>query len=282
MKTYSECIPCFYRQALDAAKLAGADDEMSKQILDDVSGVLSRLSFDVSPPEIARTVYGLVEEHTGGRDVYGEIKKSSNSMAMELYPEMKKMVESSDDVLLSAVRLAVAGNVIDYGVPHAFDIEEEIEECLEKDFAFFDFKEFSEAVRGAKNILYILDNAGEIVFDRILVEEMPAGKTVCAVRSKPIINDVTMEDAVSVGLDKIVKVIPSGSDIPGTVVNECTKEFRSYYKKADLIISKGQGNYETLADERKPIFFIFKAKCAVVAKHVGCQMGDIILKKHDH
>ncbi len=281
MKTYSECIPCFYRQALDAARLAGADDDVSKKILEDVTEVVSQLSFDLSPPEIARAVYSIVEEHTGGRDLYGEIKRSSNSMAMELYPRMKQVVESSDDVLLSAVRLAVAGNVIDYGVPHAFDIEEEIEECLDKEFAIFDFNEFAEAVRGAKNILYILDNAGEIVFDRILVEEMPAGKTVCAVRSTPIINDVTMEDAVSVGLDKIVKVIPSGSDIPGTVVNECTKEFRRYYKNADLIISKGQGNYETLADERKPIFFIFKAKCAVVAKHVGCQMGDIILKKQD-
>lgn len=278
MKTYLECIPCFLRQALDAAKLAGADKKTQKKILDDIACRLPSFSLNVSPPEIARTVYNVVEEYTGGRDAYESIKKKSNIMAMELYPKLKKIVEESDNVLLSAVRLAVAGNVIDYGVPHVFDIENEIEACLEKDFAVFDFGQFENAVRHAGNILYLLDNAGEIVFDRILVEEMDA-RTVCAVREKPVINDVTMDDAVQVGLDKVTTVISSGSTVPGTVVRECSKEFLKFYNKADVIISKGQGNYETLADENKPIFFIFKAKCPVIASHVGCAEGDIILKK---
>jgi uncharacterized protein with ATP-grasp and redox domains len=201
-------------------------------------------------------------------------------MAMELYPRLKKDIEGSEDALLSAVRLAVAGNVIDYGVPHSFDIENEIEDCLRKDFAIFDFEKFARAVKEAKNILYILDNAGEIVFDRILVEEL-AKDVVCAVRGKPIINDVTMDDAVQVGLDKVTKVVSSGSDIPGTLPGACDESFRDHYRCADLIISKGQGNFETLADEDRPIFFIFKAKCPVVARHVGCKMGDIILKEQD-
>ncbi|MFQ5952226.1 MAG: DUF89 domain-containing protein [Candidatus Omnitrophota bacterium] len=204
MKTYLECIPCFLRQALDAAKLAGADKKVQKEIIDEVSRVLPDFPLNVTPPEIALTVYGIVENHTGGKDAYLEVKKKSNAMAMELYERLKKEVESSEDVLLRAVRLAVAGNVIDYGVPHAFNIEKEIEECLKKDFAIFDFEAFRREVAKAKNILYILDNAGEIAFDRILVEEI--GKDViCAVRGKPIINDVTMEDALQVGLDSVAK-----------------------------------------------------------------------------
>jgi uncharacterized protein with ATP-grasp and redox domains len=278
LKTYLECVPCFLRQALDAAKLAGADKKTQKKVLDDVARMLPGFSLDVTPPEIARTVYGIVESHTEGKDAYKKVKKKSNDMAMELYPRLKKVVEASSDVLLSAVRLAVAGNVIDYGVPQSFDIEREIEECLERDFAIFDFKEFKSAVKNASNILYLLDNAGEIVFDRILIEEMDKS-IVCAVRGKPIINDVTMDDAREVGLDKVARVISSSSDIPGTVVQRCSKEFLGYYDNADVVISKGQGNFETLADEDKTIFFIFKAKCSVVAEHVGCREGDIILKK---
>ena len=281
MKTYLECIPCFLRQALEAAKLAGVSDDIQKKIMDEVSVLLPGFSLDVTPPEIARTVYGIVDRHTGGSDAYRGVKEKSNTMAMELYPRLKKVVEASSDVLLSAVRLAVAGNVIDYGVPRSFDIEQEIEECLERDFAIFDFEAFSQAVRDAENVLYLLDNAGEIVFDKILIEEMK-NDIVCAVRGRPIINDVTMEDAIQVGLDKVTKVISSGSDIPGTVVGECNDEFRELYERADLIISKGQGNYETLADEPKPIFFIFKAKCPVVARHMGCHVGDIILKRQAH
>ena len=278
MKTYLECIPCFLRQALEAAKLAGAEKNVQKEILDEVACALPDFSLSVTPPEIARTVYGIVDRHTGNGDSYLELKKNSNMMAQELYPSLIDEVERAKDPLLSAVRLAVAGNVIDYGVPHTFDIEREIEECLEKDFAVFDYDELRSALSKAKVILYILDNAGEIVFDKILVSEIKKD-VVCAVRGRPIINDVTMRDAEEVGLDMISKVISSGSDVPGTIPEEATPEFRQIYEKADVIISKGQGNYETLADEKKPIFFIFKAKCPVVAAHMDCNVGDIILKR---
>ena len=280
MKTYLECVPCFLRQALEAAKVAGADKKVQKEVLDEVSSIMPTFSFEVPPPVIARTVYGIVNKHVGGEDSYRKIKKKSNDMALELYPKLKKMVQGASDELLNAVRLAVTGNVIDYGVPHTFDVEKEIEECLSKEFFIFDYYEFKDAVLGAENILYLLDNAGEIVFDKVLIETIPKD-VVCAVRGKPTINDVTMDDAKYIGLERVAKVISSGSDIPGTLPEECTSEFRKYYDKADLIISKGQGNYETLADEKKPLFFIFKAKCKVVADHLGCKMGDVILKgKH--
>ena len=280
MKTHLECIPCFLRQGLDAAKLAGVDKSVQKKIMDDIAQKLPVFDLDVTPPEIARTVYQIVDRYTDGEDVYKKLKVKSNHIAMELYPRLKQVIEKSEDRLLTAIRLAVAGNVIDYGLPHAFDVETEIEECLEKDFGVFDIDNFRRDLAKAERIVYLLDNAGEIVLDKLLIETIDKDIT-CFVREKPIINDVTMDDARDVGLDKVAKVISSGSDIPGMVPENCTKEFRDHYNNADIIISKGQGNFETLADEKKPIYFIFKAKCAVVANHLGCRLGDIILKKQD-
>lgn len=279
MKTYPECYKCFERQARDASRLNGLTPSAEDKVMEEVLQALLRFSPDITPPEIAIKVYGIVEAHSGRKDPYALLKDHSNKMVLELYPELKKKIEVSSDKLITAVRLAVAGNVIDYGVPHSFDIEKEVEECLQKPFACFDIDDFRKAVKEARNILYILDNAGEIVFDKLLMETI--GKdVVAAVRGKAIINDVTMRDAVSVGLDKVARVISSGSDIPGTVPSKCTAEFAEYFRKADLIISKGQGNYETLAEEQGPTFFIFKAKCDVVARHAGCRTGDIILKRN--
>jgi hypothetical protein len=266
------------RQARDASRLSGLDAGSEGKVISAVSEALPGFSPDITPPEIAAMVYGIVGAISGANDPYKGLKEKSNKLAMELYPDLKRTVQDSSDKLLTAVRLAVAGNVIDYGVPHVFDVEREVKECLEKPFAEFHYEEFREAVTASRNILYILDNAGEIVFDRILIETIGKDLT-AAVRSKPIINDVTMADAALTGLSGVCNVIESGSYLPGTVISKCTPEFMRHYREADLVISKGQGNYETLADEPAPIFFIFKAKCDVVARHLGCRMGDIILKR---
>lgn len=277
MKTYPECLSCFIRQAKDASCRSGVNHQLQEMILEKVKSKISNLSTDLTPPELAKHIYSIVADVSGTMDSYKDVKKKSNDMALEMYDAMKERVSSSPDPLLSAIRLAVAGNVIDYGVPHVFDIEREIEECLSKEFHYFDIDEFRRALVSSSKILYLLDNAGEIVFDRILIETI--GKDiVCAVREKPVINDVTIEDAQYVGLDKVAKVISSGSILPGTVLPECTSEFSEYFHEADLIISKGQGNFETLSDSKRPIFFIFKAKCPVVARFLACREGDIILK----
>ena len=267
------------RQALDSAKISGADAKTQKSILDEAMHVLPVCDLGTTPPEIAHKVYGIVRRLTKNKDAYLTIKEDSNRKAMELYPQLKKTVKNSADPLMSAVRLAVAGNVIDYGLPHAFDINTEIEECLKKDFAIFDFDRFRDALDSADRVLYILDNAGEIVFDRILIEEMKK-EVICAVREKPVINDVTRQDAVQTGLDSVATIITSGSEFPGTVLNKCRKGFLEEFSRADMVISKGQGNFETLSEANRIVFFILKVKCAVVARHLECDTGDIVLKKH--
>jgi len=279
MRTYLDCIPCFFAQALKAARIAGADENKQKKILDEVSKLVPDFPLDSTPPEMGRIVYQLVNRLTGNEDPFREIKKSSNQLILNLYPELKMMIENSKDRVLTAVRLATAGNIIDYGAPTSFEIEEEVANCLKSNFAVFDYSEFKQALDNAESILYLGDNAGEIVFDKLLIEEL--GKNVIyVVRDKPIINDALIEDARDCGVDKIARVISSGSDAPGTVLNLCSREFLEIYHKAPLIISKGQGNFEALSEEKAPIFYLLKVKCPVIAKDIGCKVNDLILKSN--
>jgi len=282
MRTYLDCIPCFFAQALAAARISGANENMQKKILDEVAKLAPEFSLKNTPPEIGRVVYRLVSKLTGNEDPFREIKKNSNHLILNLYPELEVMVENSKDRILCAIRLAIAGNIIDYGALASFNIEEEVRNSLKSEFSVFDYSKFKQALDNTKSILYLGDNAGEIVFDKLLIEELiKLGKEITyVVKDKPVINDALIEDAHDCGIDKIAKVISNGGDAPGTVLNLCSKEFLEIYHEAPFIISKGQGNFETLSGERAPLFFLFKVKCPVIARDIGCKVKDMILKSN--
>jgi uncharacterized protein with ATP-grasp and redox domains len=198
---------------------------------------------------------------------------------MELLPTLRAKVEAAKDPLLMAARLAIAGNVIDMGVDGSLteaDVREALEQALKEPF-FAEEDRFREAISKAKSILYLADNAGEIVLDRLLVEQLLLNQITLVVRGSPVLNDATLIDAQMVGLDKIVEVIDNGSDAPGTILGDCNQEFRQRFAKADLIIAKGQGNFETLSNEPGNIFFLFKVKCAVIADLVNQPIGTQML-----
>jgi uncharacterized protein with ATP-grasp and redox domains len=222
----------------------------------------------------------VVREITGCEDPYREAKDASNSIALQLYPQLKRMVEESIDPLETAIRLSAAGNVIDFAVHSEVDldsIESSIESCLSAPMAVNVVADFRAAAERAREILYLGDNAGEIVFDRLVVEELPMERISFVVKGRPVINDVTLLDAQATGMAEIVAVIDNGSDIPGTVLEDCSDSFRRRFEAADMIISKGQGNYESLSDASRDIFFIFKAKCPVITMDVGCEIGSVVL-----
>jgi len=182
----------------------------------------------------------------------------------------------------TAVRLAIAGNIIDLGVKTSIkesNVEKVIRDCLTADFDNQQVEGFRNAVSRAEKIFYLADNAGEIVFDRLLIEQLPAEKVTVVVKGSPVINDATMEDAEFAGLTEMVEVIDNGSDAPGTILKTCSRIFRNRFEEADLIIAKGQGNYETLSDVDKNIFFVLKAKCPVIARDLGCEVGEMIFRK---
>ncbi len=284
MKTYLDCIACAIRQALDSVRLTTDDEQIHEQVLRKALSFASKLDFQQSPPEITQQTHRFIRELTGVEDPYLEIKNRFNKSALEMYPALKKRIETSSDPLETAVRLAIAGNIIDFGVNPTIEqsqVEETIAQSLTAPLDKETLERFRNAIAEASDILYIGDNAGEIVFDRLLIEQLPMEKITFSVKGSPILNDATMEDARKVGLTDLVNVIDNGSDAPGTILEDCSETFRQRFEKADLVIAKGQGNYETLNDVNKNIFFILRPKCVVLARHLGCEIGSLVLVSYD-
>lgn len=282
MKVYIDCMPCFIRQALESAKLVTDDEMVQEQVVRHVLMMAANLDMSKTPPEISQQIHRLIRKMTINNDPYYKAKQKFNKLALRMLGELEENIRASENPLETAIRLAIAGNIIDLGVKTSLaeaDVEDVIKNCLNADFDNSQIEDFKKSIKNAEKILYLTDNAGEIVFDRVLIEQLPLEKVTAAVRGKPIINDATMEDAEFAGLTKIVKVIDNGTDAPGTVLESCSEEFKQCFENADLIIAKGQGNYETLSDSDKNIFFILKAKCPVVARDLDCEIGRMILRK---
>ncbi|MGA1869959.1 MAG: damage-control phosphatase ARMT1 family protein [bacterium] len=286
MRTYLECIPCFFRQALEVAKTSGLDEAHQKVLIDEVAKLVPSFALSTSPPEKARLIYKIIHQITGERDPFYEIKERSNRLILDLYPQLKERVEKSDDRLLTAIELAIIGNIIDYGVSTYDEVEKGIKRLIHDctmysgEKAIFEYERFRSSLDRARMILYLADNAGEIVFDKLLIEELKSrGKEIIvAVKEEPVINDALTKDALDCGIDQYARIISSGMDAPGTILRMCSQSFLEHFYKADLIISKGQGNYETLNEVNAPLFFMFMVKCAIVAQHIGCNLYNIILQ----
>jgi len=284
LKTYLDCLPCLLSQALRAARAATEDEALHRQVINAVAAMIPELSLGLRPPEIAQQGYRLIYEITGNRDPFYKAKVEANRMALDLYPRLKKLVADSEDPLLTACKLAIAGNSIDQGPDfEPVDLNEIINMALSSPLSINDYGKLRSSLGGSRRILYLGDNAGEIVFDRLLIEELHRARELdiyFVVRERPIINDGTSEDAVAVGMEKVARVISSGSDAPATILSQCSADMLRLYYSADIIIAKGQGNYESLEGETGNIFFLLRAKCPVVAELLGVKVGDAILKQH--
>lgn len=288
MRTYIDCVPCFFKQVIEACNVIGVPESKTRQVLNKLAERLPDFSLDCSPPQMAAEIHRTIRQTTGIADPYELLKKKSNELASAVYPELQRMVQTAPDRLLKAVEIAIAGNIIDYGAVSDLDIMKEINTIIQmeenrierENDRFFAFNDFKRILGKSKCLLYLADNAGEIYFDRILIEEIKSRKPeleLCvAVRGAPVLNDCTMEDARQAGIGEYADILSNGHDAPGTVLCECSKEFLAAWEKADMIISKGQGNFESLSDDNR-VFFLFIAKCEVVVKHMGCSLRDTIL-----
>jgi uncharacterized protein with ATP-grasp and redox domains len=280
MKAFLECTSCIIRQTIEIVRRIEKNEQKQRKILMAVVKKLSKIDLNrMTPPEATKFAHDEIQRITGIKDLYKEPKRKNNREALRLYPYLKRLVKKARDPLLMATRLAIAGNIIDYGALAEFDIKHTVKEVLGKKFADSDYKRFKKDLKKAGLLLYIGDNAGEIVFDKVLIEELiKRVEVIFVVKSKPVLNDVLLEDAKMVGMDKVVKVIASGSDHAGTTVADGSKEFKRLYRRADIVIAKGQGNFETLDSERKNIYFLLKMKCPYLGKITGYKEGDIIFK----
>ncbi|MFH0887445.1 MAG: ARMT1-like domain-containing protein [bacterium] len=280
MKSLPECKICLARQTYDCAKLISNDPKVQEDIISKVLPIIDSLDIsNISPPEATALVHAKIREITGADDVYKPLKVEYNKLALSLYPELKEMVAESEDRFEAALKIAMAGNVIDFGAHSAFDVEATLDEVMADSEISGSPQDLEKQIGRAKKVLYIGDNAGEIVFDKVFIEEIAAeGKEVVyAVKSSPALNDVLMEDAEFCGLTEIVKVIESGSGNAGTMYEDTTEAFKKIYHEADVVIAKGQGNLETLRDPKglKDIFYLLKVKCPYLADKLGLVMGKV-------
>ncbi len=272
MKATMRCLPCIVRQAVDIATNATDDPEMQRKAMHGAFDLLSQVDIFDTPMNIGQQLHRVVGEITNAGDPYKSLKVESNAIAMDLYDRMVATVAEAVDPLRTAAKVAIAGNIMDFGALAEFDVESTIEKALQSEFAIGDFDIFKQRLSEARNVLYLADNAGEIVFDRVFIEQMRDVDVTVALKSRPFINDAMIEDAVEVGLDKVAKLITVA---PGATTGE---EFDEAWQAADLIIAKGQGNYEVFSEVTGPIFYLLIAKCPVIAGEIGVNEFEMILQ----
>jgi hypothetical protein len=280
MKTSLDCIPCLFRQALDSARMFSRDLAVHEKILRDVLAWSRDMDMTQPAPVMGRRIYRRLKELTGVEDPYRLAKIRQNRLALRLLPELRTALAKQADPLELAVKLAIAGNIIDMGASGDISlagvrkaVRQAMTEPLNGRHA-----EFSRAVKKAGSILYLADNAGEIVFDRLLIEELGPGRVTVVVRGAPVLNDALLSDARAAGLHRIVRVMDNGSDVAGTVLAEVSPGFKKAFMAADLVLAKGQGNFETLSEPPRPVYFLFKAKCPVIAERAGVPLGAQVLR----
>ena len=280
MRTFFDCVPCSIRQVLDSVRMITDDDTMHERVLRELLGMWQAMDMRQSPPAMAQKIHRYLRQLTGVADPYLDVKNHYNAFALGLYPELRERVENSPDPFETAVRLAIAGNIIDFGVNSNVEqdtVHDAILRSLTEPIDHDAVQSLRRAIDQADDILFLGDNTGEIVLDRLLIERMPRDRITYVVRGHPILNDALLEDARTVGLTDLVEVMDNGSDAPGTIPETCSDVFRRRFEQADLIIAKGQGNYESLSETRRPVFFLLRPKCAVLARHLNCELGRLVV-----
>lgn len=282
MKATPTCVPCYLKQALSAAREVTDDPEEQRRVLNEVAQVLPQLSLEDTPAHNSTYALWRAQEVLGCSDPFLSKKRHYNELALRMYPELGSIVEASSHPLRTAVRVAAAGNVMDLGILSGgeVDVVGVLNEVVRQGFAVDDCPVLEERLATATRLLYLLDNAGETVFDRVLIEELSArgAEVTAVVKGQAILNDATMEDADLAELDRVCRVISNGSPMIGTELGSCSEEFHRLFVAADLVVSKGQANFETLNETSSPILFVLKAKCPEVARELGVGLGDVVAK----
>jgi len=280
MKTHLDCIPCFVRQTLEAGRRLDLDEDQLATLLQRILGTLQAVDWSLPPPVIGRDIHRAIRELTGDADPYLRTKIADTQAALALLPELEARVAASRNPFGAAVELALAGNIIDAAAGPGWDrdagdgplgvLASAVDEA--------DVEAFERSVANAGTILFLADNAGEIVFDRPLLDRLGPARVTVAVRGAPAINDATLDDARRSGLTERYRVVSNGSDTPGTWLDDCSRDFVHRFERADLVIAKGQGNYETLSDVDRPMVFLFVVKCALLTDQLHVPLATPVVR----
>ena len=263
----SQCISCLLNKHLN--------NSQKTEYMQGILKIIGNADISMSAPEIVEQINEFKASLVETSD-FSEIKRYFNELMLSLEKEIDVQIKTAKNPLKTAVKYAMVGNFIDFGAMDNVQ-EEKLKEnlnnaqsiCINED----EFEKFESEISTAQSIVYLIDNCGEIVLDKLLIKQilrLNSGVKINAiVRGKPVLNDCTIDDANQVGLDKLVSVMGNGTAIPGTVLNKISPEAKSLIDNADFIISKGQGNFETLHHCGKNIYYLFLCKCQLFAERFG-------------
>lgn len=276
MEILPDCLPCMLKQALTAARKASSDEKVNAEITRSAARLLGNSESFSCAPELCRMIHEEVKRATACKDPYFEDKCKEIQLAKDHYNELSEFVDASANPLEAALKVAAVGNIIDAAVDGKLN-PENLHAELNKPFERFKIEEFTAQLKNAHTILYIGDNSGEAVFDTILLKHLTPRKIIYAVRGAAVLNDVDMDMAKHVGIERFAEVMSSGCSSPGCIFEECSDEFKKIFNAADIVIAKGQGNYEGLSECERKIFFLLKAKCPVLATHLHVPQQSYVL-----
>lgn len=280
------CVTCIFSQSLRVCETLQIDSETTKKVLDSVAGMIPEWSFDETPPQVAARVYPEIAKLLQTDDIYYDFKREATERAKAFIPFVEEMIDKHNDKFYASLKAAVAGNVIDLAAQQQFDLEEEVVKVFDSPFEIDDSEELRKILQNSKNLLVVGDNAGEHLFDKVMMkclkENFEDLNIFYAVRGKPIINDITIKDALEAKIDEVAEIVDSGVDTPGLDLSRASDKMLSVYKQADVVLAKGMGNYESLNGiSTQPTFFLLKVKCSVVAESLGRNVGEIICYKEN-
>lgn len=279
MKTYQACIPCIMNLMESTLNKTDMDHLSRQMILDKIELDWTKTDMSLPPALTAGLIYQKLLQETDQDDLFKDHKKSSIQEALKLYPSLKTLVEQARDSLDIAIRISALGNILDAGNPNSYNIDEEIARLFDDRIWGDSLEIFRKKLSDADSLLILADNAGEAVFDKVLIEALNV-PVIYAVKSAPAFDDALLIDARQAGIDKVAKLIESGTPYLGTYIPSCTPEFQDLFQNSPLVLAKGQANFETLNDNNRDIFFLLKVKCDVISKEIGYPVGSLVLKYH--
>jgi hypothetical protein len=281
MRTYLDCIPCFLRQALEALRENITDEDKILSAMRKVLVYAAKFDVRKSPPEMGMLIHRIVREESGCADPYAGIKKRSIEESLKVIDKVRDTINSSQDPLKTAARFSIAGNILDYAVVSMqaeFRLFDSLKKAVDKPLNDEIFESLRTKLEKASSVLIIGDNAGETVFDRLLIEQIRAPEMIYyGVKGSPVINDAVFSDAAASGLDEVSVIIENGSDAPGTILRLCSAEFKKVFRECSVVIAKGQANFETLNNAAREVFFLLQIKCPVIAGNYNYKVGDWVV-----
>ena len=285
MKVKHECASCMLRQANEAIEQASKDENIRMNTTLKVLEFMNKqFNENINSNKLGTDLHHLVMEETGCDDPYKELREEGNKLAEKMIPSVEKMLEDNQS-LENYIKVAIAGNIIDFGaLDESADMEKAIIQQLNNPLVSTDINEFEDSLNKANNILYLADNGGEIVFDKILIKKLKEEydlNITLALKEGPILNDALVQDAIDLDLDKYTTLISTGASSVGVVKEYISDELHELLNTSDLVISKGMGNFEGLTEmnTKSPIYYLLSIKCSAISKEVGLEIGSNALIK---